>query len=399
MTKTAHFPLKRIRRTWLALCAVLALILTLFTPVTARADGGLTLSTPYPGMMVKAGDSVSVSLDISNSSGSAADVSLQTLSLPDGWEGYFNGGGKQITSVHVPAQDTFSDVSFQMTVPTDASEGEYQVRLQAVSDTGLSDVMTLTFTISETRYGQSSFTTEYPEQEGASGTTFTFNTTLVNNGAESQSYSLSSQAPDGWQVSFKPSGESTQIAAIDIDSAGSQGINVTVVPPSNVEAGSYTIACSAISAGETMNLDLKVNITGTYALQLSTPSGLLSFDTTANKASAVTLSVTNLSNVTLENINLTSSAPSGWTVEFDTSTIESLEAGATQEVVAHITPGEDAMTGDYVTTITASSSETSDTAEFRVTVKTATVWGFVAIAIIVLLAGGLGYVFRKYGRR
>ena len=88
-----------------------------------------------------------------------------------------------------------------------------------------------------------------------------------------------------------------------------------------------------------MNLDLNVNITGTYGLTVTTPTGLLSLDTSAGKESAVTLNVMNTSNVPLENISLTSSAPAGWTVEFDNSTIESLDAGATKEVVAHITPG------------------------------------------------------------
>lgn len=76
-----------------------------------------------------------------------------------------------------------------------------------------------------------------------------------------------------------------------------------------------------------------------------------------------------------------------------------LEAGATKEVTAYITPAKDAMSGDYVTVLTASNSETSDTAEFRVSVKTDTIWGVVGILIIVAALCGLGYVFRKYGRR
>ena len=57
------------------------------------------------------------------------------------------------------------------------------------------------------------------------------------------------------------------------------------------------------------------------------------------------------------------------------------------------------MTGDYVTTITASCSEASDSADFRVSVKTDTVWGIVAIVIILALVAGVGAVFKKYGRR
>lgn len=399
MTKSCALQKDKLWKQMMIFTVLLSLLLTFFCPLTAKAAGGIELSTAYPGITVKAGEAVSVNLDLENTSGSAFDAALSTVSMPEGWEGYFSGGGKQISKVHAPNGETVSGVTFQMTIPKDAAEGTYQVQLSAAADSGISDTATLDFTISENEYGQSSFTTEYPSQEGPSGTTFTFNTTLVNNGADTQSYSLSAQAPSGWQVSFKPSGEVTQIAAIDIDSAGTQGISVTVIPPENVEAGEYKIPITAVSSKETMNLDLNVNITGTYGLTVTTPTGLLSLDTSAGKESAVTLNVMNTSNVPLENISLTSSAPAGWTVEFDNSTIESLDAGATKEVVAHITPGEDAMTGDYVTSISASVAETSASAEFRVTVKTATVWGIVAIAVIAALIAGLGYVFKKYGRR
>ena len=50
-------------------------------------------------------------------------------------------------------------------------------------------------------------------------------------------------------------------------------------------------------------------------------------------------------------------------------------------------------------TISAQSSNASDTAEFRVSVKTETIWGVVGILLILAAAGCLWYVFRKYGRR
>ncbi len=399
MTKVCALQKDKLIKHTLIFTVLMSLLLTLLCPFAAKAAGGLELSTAYPGITVKAGEVVSVSLNLENTSGSAFDASLSAVSMPEGWDGYFSGGGKQISKVHAANGETVTGVTFQLTIPKDAAEGTYQAELSAAADSGISDTAVLDFTISENEYGQSSFTIEYPFQEGPSGTTFTFNTTLVNNGADTQSYNLSAQAPSGWQVSFKPSGETTQIAAIDIDSAGTQGISVTVVPPANVEAGEYKIPVTAVSSKETMNLDLNVNITGTYGLEVTTPTGLLSMDTSAGKESAVTLNVINNSNVTLENISLTSSAPAGWTVEFDNSTIESLDAGATKEVVAHITPSEDAMTGDYVTSISASVAETSASADFRVTVKTATVWGIVAVAIILALIAGLGYVFKKYGRR
>lgn len=369
------------------------------TPFSAYADSGLDMSTEYPGISVKAGEVLDVDLDISNRTGDSMDVSLSESSLPEGFEGYFSGNGNRISRVHVAPNAMSAGVVYRLTIPDDAAEGTYEIRLAAASDNGLSDVMIMELNITEQEYGQSSFTCEYPQQEGTSGTTFNFNTTLINNGADTQSYSLSAEAPAGWQVSFKPSGSSTQVASLDVDASVSQGMTVSVVPPANVKAGEYSIPVSAISAKENLKMDLQVHITGTYSLALSTPSGLLSLDAKANKASDVTLSVTNNSNVTLSNINLNSAAPTGWVVEFDTSAIETLEPGATAEVVAHITPSDDAMTGDYVTSITASTAETTSTADFRVSVKTSSLWGIAGVLIIVALAAGIGYVFRKYGRR
>ena len=57
------------------------------------------------------------------------------------------------------------------------------------------------------------------------------------------------------------------------------------------------------------------------------------------------------------------------------------------------------MSGDYLTTISAADSNTSDSAEFRVTVKTETTWGIVGIAAVVVLVVALFAVMRKFGRR
>ena len=381
---------------FMSLCLAALLLSALSVP--AFAAGGLEMSTDYPGMTVKAGYRLSFDLDFYNGSGSGASVALSVSSIPDGWEGYFEGGGSEISRVYVKSGDNNSAADFNVTVPAETEQGVYTIVL-AASGGGMSSTLSLVLNVNEEELGGSAFSTQYAEQEGSAGTSFTFSSAIQNNTPKEQSYSFTSSAPTGWTVAFMPSGESTQVAAVTVDARGTQAMDVVVTPPNGVEAGEYTIPISAVSASETLSAELTVVITGTYTLDLSTPSGLLSFDANANKQASVTLQVTNSGNVDLQNVALSSSAPDGWTVEFSTSSIDVLEAGATQEVTAYVTPAKDAMSGDYALQLGVKNSECSDSAEFRVTVKTETVWGVVGVLLIVVAAGGLWYVFRKYGRR
>lgn len=367
----------------------------------ALADGGIDLSTEYPGMSVKPGDSLNITIDMNNTSGSDTDVAVQIAELPEGWDGYLKGGSYEVSRVHVKNGED-ADVTLHLDVPEEMTEGTYHVIVSGNGENGGADRLNLSFDVTEENAGRGSFSSEYPEQEGTSGTDFSFSTTLINNGLTSQSYSLSSNAPIGWNVSFKPSDSSTNVAAIEVDSASSQGLTVAVAPPENVAAGDYTISCSAVSAEETLSTDLTVTITGTYEMTLSTPDGRVSFDANAGKTKDITLQIANTGNVDLENVSLNSSLPSGWVVTYDLddNIIDSIPAGSVTEVIAHVRPDSDAITGDYVAKFTAKHDQAASSAlEFRVSVKTDTLWGIVAVVVIACTLGALGYVFRRYGRR
>ena len=386
--------------------AALALALTLLAScamaesldTAPAAEPYIELSTQYPALTVKAGDSLTFDLDLDNYSGVSQNITLSVAEIPEGWEGTFSAGSNQVSVVHVKNQEVNSDVSFAVDVPLETADGEYTIRLAAQGE-DCSDEMTIVLTVSAEEIGESSFTAEYPSQEGDATTDFTFSATLINNTLSSQNYSFTSNAPSGWQVSFQPSGETTSVAALDVEARTTQAMDISVTPPENVEAGTYEIPVTATSVNESMPITLSVTITGSYGLTLSTPSGRLSLDAYANQESAVQLSLTNTGNSDLTNVNLTSSAPTGWTVRFANETIDIIEAGATVETTMYITPGEDAMSGDYATTITARNSDANDSVDFRITVKTETIWGLTGIGVIVLLAVVIIIVMRKYGRR
>ena len=366
-------------------------------PVEEKAKY-IELSTKYPSMVIKAGDSLTFDLDIDNQSGVSQDVALSIEEIPEDWEGSFSASSKQVSIVHVKNEEANTDVDFAVDVPLETADGEYEIALSAKGQ-GFSDEMILNLTVSAEQMGESSFEVEYPSQEGDADTDFSFAATLINNTLSNQSYSFSSNAPSGWDVSFMPSGESTKVAALEVEARKSQGVDISVTPPANIEAGTYEINLTAASADEKLSLDLEIVITGSYDVSLSTPSGRLSFDAYANQEATVQLSITNNGNTELTNVNLTSSAPSGWNVRFANETIELIEAGATIETTAYVTPGEEAMSGDYVTSITVKNSDANDSADFRVTVKTETKWGVTGIAVILILAAAIVIIMRKYGRR
>jgi len=365
---------------------------------TSTSEPYIELSTDYPAMTVKAGDSLTFDLILENQSGSSQEIVLNTTSIPENWTGSFSASSKEISIVHVKNDASNTSIDYALDIPLETADGEYEVILSA-SGAQISDTMTLRLKVASEEIGESSFEVEYPSQEGDADTTFSYSATLINNTLSQQNYSFATSAPQGWQVSIMPGGESTKVSALDVEARSTQTLDIDVVVPANVEAGEYPLSVTATSVNDKMTIDMTATVTGSYELELSTPSGRLSFDSYANKESTVQLTLTNTGNTDLTNVNLTSSAPTGWTVRFANETIDLIEAGASMETTAYVTPGEDAMSGDYAATITAKNSNTSDKAEFRITVKTETIWGFAGIGIIVVMALVLMGVMKKYGRR
>ena len=379
------------------LCAVLLVPVPAGTLRVQAAGSDFTLYTQYPGVTANAGDTVNFSLNLKNSSEDDVNTAVSVDSVPEGWTAQIDGGGRHVSNVFALAGDTTTAGTLSVAVPADCSEGTYRLNVKAQGG-GHTSTLQITMNINEKEAGVSELVTEYPEQEGMQGTSFTFNTTIQNKSLDVQNYSLAYQAPDGWNVSISPAGDSTKIASIEVNGNSSQVLNISIVPAETAEAGEYVIPVSAISAGETLSTELKVTITGSYQMDLAAPGGLLSFDASANKQSAVTLTVSNKGNVDLENINMRSNAPQNWTVEFSQSSIDVLKAGQSQEITAYITPSKDAMTGDYVLQLGARNSETVKQLDFRVTVKTETYWGVVGVALIAAVFAGLMVIFHKFGR-
>ena len=208
-----------------------AAILSAAFSATTFAANGLEMSTKYTGISVKPGDTLSFSLDFTNTTGAGLNTELSATGLPDGWTGYFEGSGKQITSAYVKQNaatvNTSNDpddglATYNITVPDTATKGSYNLTLAATdtADASISSNLAVTVNVTDESTGTSQLQTTYAEQEGPTGTTFTFNSTIQNNSSADQTYSLAADVPTGWTATFKPSGQSTQVSSVDVTAKG-----------------------------------------------------------------------------------------------------------------------------------------------------------------------------------
>ena len=86
-------------------------------------------------------------------------------------------------------------------------------------------------------------------------------------------------------------------------------------------------------------------------------------------------------------------------MRFEPEAIDVLAAGETATVNAYIQSSPKALAGDYMVSVEATTPETTARADLRMSVKTSMLWGLVGVVIIALVAVGIWYLFRKYGRQ
>ncbi|MGB9662812.1 MAG: NEW3 domain-containing protein [Moorellaceae bacterium] len=360
-----------------------------------QAGDGLLLSTAFPGIEVRPGETVTFPLELKSSV--PRKVDLQVTSAPKGWPTSFKGGGMMVNQVFVSDTEP-AKVDFQVDVPQDTKPGTYEFVIRAAG-AGASSTLSLRLTINETPSGNDKMTTQYPVLSGTSSTTFQFRVDLTNNGAQERSYSLNAQAPPGWQVTFSPAYDNKQIASLSLKPGQSQGLDVTVKPPQGVKAGTYNIPIEAASTNSKASVVLKVVITGSYTMEITTPTERLNAEATAGSESPLTLIIKNTGTSDLQNITFSAAAPTNWAVTFEPDTLDVLPAGESRQVIAYIKPAKEAIAGDYVVNITANSPAASTTATFRVSVRTSTLWGVVGVLLVLAVLGGVAWIFYKYGRR
>jgi uncharacterized membrane protein len=372
----------------------LLILLFSFFPgiINASQDDSVILYTPYKKISVPPGQTVSYSIDLINNGKDVVDADLVLSGLPASWTYSVKSGEYTVKQLSVLPGDRKS-INLTVIVPLRVNKGNYPFKISA----GDAIVLPLTINVSEQGVFKTEFTTSQANMQGKAGATFTFQAQLKNYNGDKQLYALMADAPRGWNVTFKNNYQA--VTSVEINANSSADLQIEVIAPSLIEAGTYRIPLRATANASNEDLTLEVVITGFYSMQLTTPTGLLSTDLTANDQKRIDFVVQNTGSAELQNIQLSAAAPANWEVTFDPKKIDRVPVGQSFPATLVIKAAKEAIAGDYVTNIEAKSPEISSSASFRVSVKTAMIWGWLGIFIIAVAIGSIYYLFRTYGRR
>jgi uncharacterized membrane protein len=369
----------------------LSVILITF-PSPVSASNTVNLYTPYTKISVPPGESIDYTIDIINSTTEIQNVEISLSGLPYGWNYILKSGGWKISEISVLPGGK-QTLSLMVEVPVQVNKGSYHFKVDAKGF----DSLPLTVTVSEQGTFKTEFTTKQPNLQGSITSNFNFEAQIKNLTANNQVYALNATAPQGWNVTFNS--DLKQVSSVTIESNHIKGLSVQVIPPAEAKAGTYKILVNAITPTTSASLELETVITGSYNMLLTTPTGLLSDNISEGEEKRIELLVKNTGSSDLKNIKFNYNSPVNWEVTFDPKNIDRLDAGASARVFAKVKVAKNAIVGDYITRIEANAQGINSKAEFRISVRTPLFLGWEGIMIILIVFGGVFYLFRKYGRR
>ncbi|MCU0590552.1 MAG: NEW3 domain-containing protein [Desulfobacterales bacterium] len=372
---------------------------------TAAKPERLILMAPeYPGVIAAQGKEVSMDLTFVNKGRTDETLDVRVAQTPDGWKTRIKTYRYAVTGVHVPADDKKS-LTFEAVPDKQLPPGDYTFLVEAQTRDGrfkMAQQINITLAPEQEASDKDQgvkLTTSYPVIRGPSDAAFEFSVEVDSRLDREAIFDLFAQGPKGWDINFKPAYETKYISSIRLKANQSQTIAVEVKPAPNSPAGEYPISLRVSSGEAKTEANLTVTLTGTYALDAGTSSGLLSLEARQGTSANVSFFVKNTGSAVNHDIKFMTFKPENWKIEFKPERIDQIEPNALKQVEMIITPYEEALVGDYSVGVKVEGEKASKTLEFRTSVKASGAWGWIGIGIIMAVVAGLFGLFRMLGRR
>lgn len=384
------------------LTALLAFLLVSLAFGTGFAQGdtpkGLFLTTDYPSQTVRAGEVTTIRLKLTNAGLPPEPVALALKDVPAGWKIDILGGGQPVAAA-MPGVNQDVALQLRVEVPKDANPGSNKIVISAKGPIAQSVELPLTLMVGTEAPAKLSIKSRLPSLRGTPRSAFEYTVTVGNDSGKDLTVALSAQGPANFQTTFTEGYGSNEISSIPIEAGQTKDIKVKVTPPRDVKAGDYPVLVRVASEGVTAEMRVTLQVSGQGRLALSTKDGRLSGEAEVGKPATYTLVLANDGTAPIEEVEMSGTVPTNWKVEFNPKTVPSIGPNEKKEVQVVVTPGDKAISGDYVASFRANGRGESASADFRITVTTSTLWGIVGVGIIaVALLVLLGAVAR-FGRR
>jgi uncharacterized membrane protein len=359
---------------------------------------GLFVTTKYPALTVRAGETTTVDVSVRNFKLPPQVLQLSVPQAAQGWKPTILGGGQPIGAVGV-APDAEERLQLRLEPPAGTGPGDYRFTLEA-KNAQYDEKLPITLKIGEEVPAKLKLTTSIPAQRGTATTSFKYKVTINNDSGRDATVALSADAPKNFQVNFTESYGSQQITSIPIEAGKTKDVEAALTIPRDTQANEYKLVLRAKTEAASADLPVSLTIVGQPRIALSGEGGRLSGEAYSGQSSQLTIVLRNDGTEAARDIELSATTPEGWKSEFDPKQVPQLAAGATQSVKVTLTPSEKAIAGDYQTTMRASAAGgLSESANFRITVLTSTLWGAIAIAIIAIALLVVVFAVARFGRR
>jgi len=244
---------------------------------------------------------------------------------------------------------------------------------------------------------KSSFEARLLNIEAPSNEPFRYNTTLTNASSQTLIYNLDAQLPQGWQISYRVDG--SLVTSIQMQPGKTQEIGIEISCPITAKPDKYKIPLKATSPIDNFQLELEAVVKGSYALEMTTPTGRLSDEVVSGSNKEIVLQLKNTGTLPLNTLELGSQLPTRWEATFTPATIKQLEAGKSVDVKVNLKVPDKTIAGDYAAKFDVKSANSTTDLSFRIIVKTSLLSGWIGLLVIFIAIGLIYYLIRKYGRR
>lgn len=387
----------RLRSVFLSLA-----LLAVASAMSARAADeppikGMFLLTDYPAVTVRPGTTSTVNLRLQNYQLPPERMALSLSGVPQGWTATLLGGGQPAQAAMATANQSTS-LQLRLEIPASAAMGTQTITVTAKGPT-TEVTLPVAVTLAKDLPAKLTLEPQLPSLRGTAKSNFEYQLNVKNDSGRNLVVSLAAQAPQNYETSFTEQYGSQELSSIPVEAGQSKTVKLKVRPPSTVGAGRYPVAVKASAEDASAEANVALEISGAPRLTLAGRDGIVSGRAEAGKETTIPLIITNTGTAAADEIELTSTAPNGWKINFEPKSVDRIAPGANKEVQVQVTPPEKAIAGDYAPTFNVAARGENASTQFRVAVSTSTMWGIVGAGIIAIALLIMVGAVARFGRR